>query len=53
MWLRYFTTFADFIMCLFILFFCRALTWEKNKASMIGFVGMIILYGLNIIMMWS
>lgn len=53
MWLRYLTTFADFIMCLFILFFCRALTWERNKASMIGFAGMIVLYGLNIMMMWS
>lgn len=53
MWLKYFVTFADFLMCLLIVFFCRVLTWEEDKFSMIGFIGMVVLYGLNIAIMWS
>lgn len=53
MWFRYFITFLDIVMCLILISFTESLTWEKNKASIIGFGTMILAYAGSAFLMWN
>lgn len=45
------TTFDIIMMC--IIFFCiRGISWEKDKAAMVGFSTMQILYLMNLFCIW-
>lgn len=46
------TTLNIIIMCI-IFFWMRGISWKKDKASVIGFSAMQILYLINIICMWN
>lgn len=50
--LRMLTTFLDVIFILIILYFSRGLTWEKDKASIIGFVCMGVTFWVNMLLIW-
>lgn len=50
MWFRYFITFLDILMCLFILFFARA---KNDKASIVGFGAMFLAYAGSAFLMWN
>ena len=47
------TTVFNILMMCIIFFFMRGITWEKDKASVIGFSAMQILYLMNLFCMWS
>lgn len=47
------TTTFDIIMMCIICFFMRGISWKKDKASIIGFSAMQILYLLNLFCMWD
>ncbi len=46
------TTTLNVIMMGIIFFFMRATEWEKDKATIIGFSAMQILYLMNLFCMW-
>ena len=46
------TTTLNIIMICIILFFMRDISWKKNKASVVGFSAMQILYLMNIFCIW-
>jgi len=46
------TTVLNIIMMGIIFFFMCATTWEKDKASVVGFSAMQILYLMNLFCMW-
>lgn len=48
------TTIFNIIFALIILYFCRGLRWrnESDRASIIGFDGMLVLYVANIFLIW-
>lgn len=46
------TTILDAIYVLIILYFSRGLTWEKDKASIIGFVCMGVTFWMNMLLIW-
>lgn len=46
------TTTLNIIMMVIVFFFMRGSTWEKDKASSIGFSVIQILYMMNIFCMW-
>lgn len=45
-------TVMNVTLLILILFFTRAMTWEKNKLSIIGFGYMIITIGMSSMLMW-
>lgn len=49
--LKIVTTVLIVIMMLIVLFFANGMTWEKDKASIIGFGFMEIVYELSLICM--
>lgn len=50
MWIRYFITFLDILMCLFILFFARE---AKNKPTLAGFAMMFLAYAGSVFLIWN
>lgn len=52
--LKIVTTVFNALLTMAILFFCRGLHWsnKNDKASIIGFGGMIAVYALNVLCMW-
>ena len=45
--LTWITIILDLVLSLTVLYFTRGLTWERDKASLIGFWTMIFVYILN------
>ena len=50
MWVRYFVTFLDIVMCLCILFFAKD---KRDTFSIIGFGAMILAYAGSAFLMWN
>ena len=40
------------IMMLIILWFCKGLTWKRDKTNVVGFGFMEIIYLLSVVCMW-
>lgn len=51
--LRSIVTVLICIMMLIIVWFVQGFTWKRNKASVIGFAFMEIVYILSLICMWA
>ena len=49
------TTILNIIFALIILHFCNGLRWrnERDRASIIGFGGMLVLYVANTFLIWG
>lgn len=50
--LKIFTTVLIWIFAFILFAFMRGLTWKKNKASIIGFSLMELVYALSLVCMW-
>ena len=51
--LRVIVTALDLIFMLIFLYFLRGLTWEKNKASVVGFGSLELVFLLNLLLIWT
>ena len=52
MWFRYLISFIDVLMVFCLIYFMNGLSWEDNKASILGFGIMFFSYIASIALMW-